>query len=205
MRLKQAILTGTIAFCGSWAGAFADVPVAQAQAAAVCETVRDGVEYRAFLPDQRRFLYVSVKLLPGAFPTVFLIVDKNFQGKAAPKNDPMVAWWLDRKRPLRFSGDKVRIAWQDKGSFHFITGLFSAPATAEIIQAIPGLERQGNHFEGAGNDDTNVFAFQLRFGMPGFDASEFDVYVPAVSFDGVTVAPPPIHFNREDADTPAKC
>jgi hypothetical protein len=201
MRLEQAILTGTIAVCGSWAVAIADVP----QAAAVCEPVRDGVEYRAFLPDQRRFLYVSVKLLPGAFPTVFLIVDKNFQGKAAPKNDPMVAWWLDRKRPLRFSGDKVRIAWQDKGSFHFITGLFSAPATAEMIQTIPGLERQGSHFEGAGNDDTNVFAFQLRFGMPGFDASEFDVYVPAVSFDGVTVAPPPIHFNREDADTPAKC
>jgi len=169
-----------------------------------CEMVRDGVEYRAFLPDGRRFVYISVKMLPGAMPAVFLVVDKNYLGKPA-QGDPILAWWLDRKQPMRFSSDKLKISWKDEGSFHFITGLFSSDDTVAISDTIPGLARQGDHFEGAGNDDNNVFAFQLSFEMPGFRGDDFDVSVPAVSYDGVTLAPPPIHFTLGDDGPQAKC
>jgi hypothetical protein len=216
MRFEQAILTGILLSCSSTA-AFAasqtsQVPLApqatlasQASQASTCEAIRDGVEYRAFLPDHRRFLYVSVKLMAGPIPAIFFIVDKDFLGKSAVRNDPVMAWWLNRRRPLSFSTDKVKIAWKKEGSFHFITGLFSSDDHVVISQPIGGLERHGDHFEGAGNDDTNVFAFQLRYELPGFDSDAFDVSVPAVSFDGVTVAPPPIHFNRDAEDAPAKC
>ncbi len=173
-----------------------------------CEALPNGVEYRTYLPDAKRYLYVSVKAMTGVYPSIFVMVDKNYEtsGAATGKNSPYTAWWLDRSKPMSFSADKIRIRWKDEGTFHVITQFVSDPDWAEIAQPIRGLEPDGTRFKGAGTSDTNSYAFQTRLEMQGFTGDSFEVILPSVTFDGVTVTPPVVTFERQDRTTvAAKC
>lgn len=173
-----------------------------------CEAIQNGVEYRAFLPDGKRYVYVTAKALTGIFPSIFVMVDKNYieSGPRPAKDDPYTAWWIDRSKPMTFSTDKVRIRWKDSGTLQTLTGWLSEPDWVEISQPIRGLEPDGNRFKGAGSSDTNTFTFQTRMEMPGFSGDEFDIILPSVTYDGATVTPPVVHFLREDRTTAsAKC
>jgi len=179
----------------------------QAMAETKCIPLHDGVEYRAYLGDTKRFVYVDVKVLPGVFPSVFVIVDKNFdpQGAKIAANDPLNQWWIDRTRPMTFSTDTVRVRWQDSHTFDFaIDWLFSRPP-GDRAQAFRGLEKAGSSWQGTGAGDTNTFAFQTRLEMTGFSGDYFEVSVPTVTMDGATVTPPIVKFDRDGNDIVAKC
>jgi hypothetical protein len=166
-----------------------------------CVVLPDGVEYRAYLPDNRRFVYVAVKVQPGVFPAVFVIIDKNYDASAGriTAGDPVNQWWTDRSRPMQLSLDKVRVRWREHGTFSFVTDWFTEPDPTEFVQAIRGLEpAAGGRFQGTGASDTNTFAFQARLQMSRFIGDEFDVQVPAVSYDGASVTPPIAHFERQE-------
>jgi hypothetical protein len=179
----------------------------QALAETKCVPLHDGVEYRAYLGDAKRFVYVDVKVLPGVFPSVFVIVDKNFdtQGAKIAANDPLNQWWIDRTQPMTFSTDTVRVRWQESHTFDFVTDWFSSRPPGEIAQAIRGLEKTGNAWQGSGAGDTNTFTFQTRIELSGFSGDYFEVSVPAITFDGATVTPPIVKFERVDKDIVAKC
>jgi hypothetical protein len=176
-------------------------------AAPQCVAVHDGVEYRAYLPDGKRFVYVDVKVLPGVFPSVFVITDKNYETPAVKlaANDPLNQWWIDRSRPFSFAAEKVRIRWKASHTFDFVTNWFSDEDTEELAQPIRGVEKQGSQFVGTGANDTNTFAFQTRLDMNGFSDDAFEVSVPAVTYEGVTVTPPIVLFERGDDGFKAKC
>lgn len=172
-----------------------------------CVAVMHGVEYRSYLPDTKRYIYVSVKVLSGSQPSVFVVVDKNYDtaGRVPVKNDPYNAWWIDRSHPMLFSTDRIKARWPDDGTWQTMTGWLSAPDWVETTHLIPGLQQSGPSFVGTGSNDSNTYAFQMRVEMRGFDGDEFDVTLPAVTFDGVTIAPPVVHFQRSDDAYSAKC
>ncbi|GAA0539513.1 hypothetical protein FHS83_003720 [Rhizomicrobium palustre] len=169
-----------------------------------CEELSDGVEYRAFLPDQNRYIYADIKALPGVFPSIFVIVDKNYLSGAGA-NDPANKWWLDRSRPMQFSTDKVKISWPKESGIYAVAGWFGSADPTEITQPIRGLAKSPTGFEGKGSRDTNGFAFQTRLEMPGFTGEEFTVALPQISFDGVTLTPPLVRFTKDDKTATAKC
>ncbi len=179
----------------------------QSLAETKCVLLPDGIEYRAFLPDAKRFIYVDVKVLPGVFPSVFVITDKNYEapGEKLAANSPWNPWWIDRSRPMAFSTDRVRIRWEDHHTFDFVIDWFTDNSPKEFAQTIRGLEKVGDHFEGTGATDTNTFAFQTRLEMSGFNGDVFEVAVPTVSYEGVTVTPPIMHFERQDKTIVTKC
>lgn len=172
-----------------------------------CEMIDGGVEYRAYLADQKRYVYVSVRTLSGYTPSVIVVADKNYEaGKAKiTAGDPLVNWWLDRSRPMRFSTNQVVVHWKNTGTLNTVASWIITPDTNEVKQPIRGLEPDGTGFSGMGSVDTNAFAFQTRLEMPDFNSDSFDVSVPEVSFDGVTVTPPVIHFTRDDGVISVKC
>lgn len=172
-----------------------------------CVVLPDGVEYRTFLPDNTRFVYVDVKVLPGVFPSIFVIIDKNFDtpGAKFEASGPLNQWWIDRSRPMTFSTNRVRIRWEEHHTFDFVIDWFTDNSPQEFAQTIRGVEKAGDHFEGSGATDTNSFAFQSRIEMSGFTGDYFEVMVPTVSYEGVTVTPPIVHFERQDKIIVAKC
>lgn len=197
------LLAGMAALLASASSAQAAAPQL-----ARCEASDSGIEFRSYYPDKQRFLFVSVKMLKGTHPSVFVMIDKNFDAKnvdLSKKNDPLVTWWLDRSRPMTFSSDKIKIGWMQNGTWHFITNLFTSDSPSFSAQPIRGLQPQGDHFEGIGNADNNIFAFQTRMELPDYDGEELSVFVPAVTYEGVTIAPPEVHFTDTDDAPTAKC
>ncbi len=180
---------------------------AQAQSGTRCVAIDHGVEYRAYLPDGKRYVYVDVRVLSGIEPSVFVIIDKNYDSNdtVPVKNDPYAAWWIDRSHPMGFSTDRIKVRWPDDSTWQTVTGWLSGPDWQKTVQTIPGLEAAGKGFIGTGSNNANTYAFQTRIDMPGFNSDEFDVTLPAVTFDGVTVAPPMVHFQRTDDSLSAKC
>lgn len=165
-----------------------------------CELLHDGIEYRAFLPDQNRYLYVDVKVLPGLYPSVFVIVDKNYLNPASA-GDPVNRWWIDRSKPMQFSSDSVKLAWQASGTWTTMTSWISSPDATEIAQPFRGLTKTASGFTGTGSQNTNAFAFETRLEASGFNGDEFAVMIPSVTYDGVTLTAPIVHFTREDRKT----
>ena len=179
-----------------------------AQSATQCVALPDGVEYRAYLPDHKRFVYVDVKVIPFVFPSVIVIVDKNYDAARVKiaAGDPLNRWSIDRSRPMTFSADRFHITWKESGTLSFATDWLSPPDPTEVWQTIRGLEPAGpGRFSGNGADDSNTFAFQSSVEMLHISASEFEVAVPAVNFDGTTVTPPVTHFERDEKTVTAKC
>lgn len=168
-----------------------------------CEALHDGVEYRAFLPDQNRYVYVDVKIQPGVFPSVFVIADKNYL--SGGPNDATNAWWLDRTRPMLFSSDSVKISWERQGGLNLVGGWFGDADPNAVEQPIRGLTKGAAGYTGTGSHDTNSFAFQTRLEMPGFTGDEFNIILPAVKLDGVTVTPPVVHVLRDGKTITTKC
>lgn len=171
-----------------------------------CEAVDGGVEYRSYLPDQKRYVYVSVKALGGYYPSIFVTIDKNYDappGKIAD-NDPLNAWWIDRSKPMAFSSDKVTIRWPEHSTWTSMTSWISSPDTKEMAQGIRGLSPSDGRFVGTGTADINSFAFQSRVEVTD-NAPSLDVIVPTVSYEGVTVSPPPVHFERDGRDLSVHC
>ena len=179
-----------------------------AQQAARCEANGDSIEYRSYLPDHRRFVFVTVKVLRGVHPSVFVIIDKNFEPAGVDvtnKSDPIVAWWLDRSRPMTFSTDTIKVTWKSGGVWNTIMGWIGSDEEDVVRQPLRGIAAQGGQFVGKGTSDTNSFAFQSRIELSDFSGDELAVFVPAVTFDGVTVAPPPVHFTGTDEMPDVKC
>jgi hypothetical protein len=179
-----------------------------AQSATQCVALPDGVEYRSYLPDHKRFVYIAVKVIPNTFPSIYVIVDKSYdapRGKVVV-GDPSNQWAIDRSRPMIFSSDKVRVAWKYSGTFDFATDWLSAPDPTDVVQTIRGLEpAERSRFQGYGASDANSFAFQTSLAMLHIPADEFDVTVPAVSYDGATATLPVIHFVRDGKAITTKC
>jgi len=192
-RLPQRCLSAAALAAALFAQARADTPR--------CEALPGGVEYRAFLPDQNRYLYIAVKALPGVFPSLFVIVDKNYLAGGDKAN----AWWLDRSRPMLFSTDTVRISWKKTGTWTSMTSWLREPETLSLEQPMRGLVKTADGFAGTGTHDNNAFAFQIRMEMEGFEGDGFDVALPAVRYDGVTLTPPKVHFSRDGTALTAKC
>lgn len=205
-QIRLTALLGAALLTSAASGAD-QAPPAQPTHFSRCEASGNGVEYRTYLPDGQRFVFISVRVLKGIHPSVFVFFDKNFEGKAnlLNKSDPLVSWWLDRSRPMEFSADKIRIGWREHGVWHWMTSLVSSDNEEGLAQAIRGLSPVGDHFEGMGSNDNNTFAFQSRIEMQDFDGDEFSVFVPAVSYDGVTVAVPEVHFTETDETPVVKC
>lgn len=172
-----------------------------------CEPTEGGVEYRAYLPDQKRYIYVAVKALSGYVPSIFVTIDKNYDavpGKPG-KDDPLNAWWIDRSKPMTFSSDKIAIRWPKSGTWTSLTSWISSPDWKELAQPIRGLAPEGGRFVGAGSPDANTFAFETRVELTDFNTDAFEVAPPAVTYDGVTVTPPVVHFDREDRIVKVHC
>jgi hypothetical protein len=167
-----------------------------------CEAVVSGIEYRAFLPDQKRYIYVAVKVLPGFHPSVFVMIDKNYDAKISKvaSADPLNVWWLDRSKPMFFSTDKVKVRWTDRSAWSAVTSWMVTPNSTDAVQAIRGIDPDGARFSGLGSTDSNSYAFQTRIELPGFSGDSFEVTVPSVSFDGVTLTPPVVKFERGDGN-----
>jgi hypothetical protein len=183
-------------------------PGAPAPTATRCEATGNSVEYRSYLPDQRRYLFVTIKTLAGIHPSVFVFFDKNFDSNGVDltkSTDPLVAWWLDRSRPMAFAANKIRVGWKAHGAWEYVTGLFGSQDETTVVQPIRGLAPRGDHFEGAGNADTNSFAFQSAVQLPDFSGDELSVRVPSMTYDGVTIAPPEVHFTSTDEAPAVKC
>lgn len=154
-----------------------------------CIASDHGVEFRAYLPDHKRYVFVSVIAVAGLTPSLYVIADKNFRGDQADKAE--TSWWLDRSQPFGFSADKVDVTWEDDG---------------HLSQALHSVAASDGRFLGQPITDPNRNAFQTEFRLTGFSGDSFDVKLPAVTFDGVTVSPPPVHFTRQSDDTAAvKC
>jgi hypothetical protein len=204
---KLALLLGSTPLLLATSASMAD-DAAPTAGYSRCEVIGSGVEYRSYLPDQRRYVFVSVKVLKGARPSVFVLVDKNFDGKVANLSnnaDPILRWWLDRSRPMTFSTDAIKVGWRDHSGWRWITSLVGSDNEASMAQSIRGLTPVAGHFEGTGSSDNNTFAFQSRIELADFDGDEFSVFVPAVSFDGVSVSPPVVHFTETDETPIVKC
>ena len=183
-------------------------PSAPAPQSTRCEASANSIEYRAYLPDQRRYLSVTIKTLPGVYPSVFVFIDKNFDSNGVDltkRTDPLVAWWLDRTQPMAFAGNKIKVSWKGHTSWQYITGLFGSTDETSVTQPIRGLVPRGDHFEGAGATDTNSFAFQSAIQLPDFSGDELSVRVPPVTYDGVTIAPPEVNFTNTDEAPSVKC
>lgn len=195
--------------CWALASAAACCFGAQAESPAPgrCQLLKDGIEYRSYLPDGHRYVYVAVKIMPGVYPTVIVIADKNYDSEATTpvSAQPYNAWWLDRSRPMVFSSDKVVIRWDASGTFDFVTDWFRNPPPDKVEQPFRGLTASGGKFSGTGDKDTNSFAFQNRLQVDHFTGDVFEVSIPTVSFDGVTIAPPVVRFERGDDGLKAKC
>lgn len=182
------------------------IPAAAAQPPR-CEALANGVEYRAYLPDQKRYLFVSVKALPGYVPSVFVIIDKNYDAPPSDivADDPLNRWWIDRSKPMTFSSDKVEIRWPDHSTWTAMTGWISSPDIEAMTQTIRGLTAEAGKFVGTGVADTNTFAFQSRVELSDTSIGAFDVIVPTVSYEGITLTPPPVHFERDGRTLSTHC
>ncbi len=206
MHFKRTIASGHALF---WAalGVGHTGALAQMQPSLRCATVTNGVEYRAYLPDGKRYVFVSVKALSGIYPSVFVMIDKSYEtsGTKPLKDNPFAAWWTDRSKPMRFSSDTVKVRWPDDVGWHAMTGWLTGPDWVEVNEPIRGLEPDGKGFKGNGSDDANTYAFQTRVELQGYRGDAFDVTVPSVTFEGVTVAPPVVHFERTDDTISARC
>jgi hypothetical protein len=194
MRMDSRHLLAVVAAALLFGGCTPDItyfqPSATSGGLGQCDAVNHGIDFRAYLPDKRRYVFVSVIALSGTRPSVAIVVDKNYDGdrhiKSLADKKQLADWWIDRSRPFLFSTDRIDVTWEDGG---------------RTSQIIPGLVARSGHFEGTGNDNVNSYAFYIEVPLPGFDADEFDVAVPAVSFDGVTVTPPLVHFTRMTTTT----
>jgi hypothetical protein len=207
---RLTLLTGAVALLlGANSTEAADLaPGAPAPMPTRCEATGNSIEFRSYLPDQRRYLFVTVKTVPGIHPSVYVFFDKNFDsnGVDLSKNtDPIVAWWLDRSRPMAFTTNKIKVGWKAHGTWHYVTSLFDSGGETAVTQPIRGLTPRGDHFEGVGATDTNSFAFKLAIELPDFDGDELSVRVPSMTYDGVTVAPPEVHFTNTDEAPLVKC
>jgi hypothetical protein len=167
-----------------------------------CEPLTDGVEYRAFLADQNRYVYVDVKVQQGVVPSIFVIADKNYLSANGPATN---TWWLDRTRPMLFSNDKVKVSWEPESRIYAVGSWFGDAEPSEIVQPIRGLTKGPSGFSGTGSHDTNSFAFQTRLEMPDFGGDAFDVTLPAITLDGATVTPPVVHVLRDGQAITTKC
>ena len=173
-----------------------------------CEATGNSIEYRSYLPDQRRYLAVTIKTVRGIHPSVFVFFDKNFDSNGVDltkSTDPLVAWWLDRSRPMAFATNKIRVGWKKNGAWQFVTGLFGSQDESNVAQPIRGLVPRGDHFEGVGTPNTNSFAFQSAIELPDFLGDELSVHVPSMTYDGVIIAPPDVHFTNADEMPSVKC
>ena len=154
-----------------------------------CIASDHGVEFRTYFPDHKRYVFISVIAVSGLTPSLYVIADKNFRGDQAGKAE--TSWWLDRSQPFGFSTDKVDVSWEDEG---------------HLSQALHSVAASDGRFLGQPITDPNRYAFQTEFRLSGFSGDSFDVKLPSVSFDGVTVSPPPVHFVRQGDDAAAvKC
>lgn len=202
-KCKTLLATGAAALA-----AFVSVQSAPAAPAATrCVAVEGGVEYRAYLPDQKRYVYVQVKTLSGFYPSVFVTVDKNYDADKAKiaANDPYYAWWIDRSKPMSFSTDQVAIRWQDESGWSSVTSWISSPDWVTVKQPIRGLEPSGSAFTGTGSSDTNTFAFHTRLELGALSGDTFEAALPTVSYDGVTLSPPVVHFERDGRNVTVHC
>lgn len=168
-----------------------------------CQSTVGGIEYRAYYPDRHRFVYISATTLRGVQPSILFIIDKNYDSpEEAPAVDPAVtAWWINRSRPFSFSTNKIKTTYDTRFSFEdLFSHVFGSTPPKEVTVTILGLTKRNGHFEGTGNTNTNAYAFELRVDLPLTTGESFDVTLPTVTYDGVTVTPPVLHFQRSDDD-----
>lgn len=176
---------------GLAAGAWLAAPVV-----ADCVPLPDGIELRSFLPDRNRYLYADIKPLSGVVPAVVVIFDKNYLSPS-PEAD---RWWLDRTRLFSFSDDKIRLRWSKTGTWTDMTSWIATPDQRAQEQTLGGLTKTMAGFAGTGTHDTNRFAFQARIEADGFDGDRFEISLPALRYDGVSLSPPVVEAVR-GADT----
>lgn len=180
-------------------------PASPAAGVTTCRAINRGVEYRTYFPDGRRYVYVSAVTLRGMQPSVLIIIDKNYVSPPGPKPKPAdqdtIAWWIDRTQPFSFSTDNIRATYEKQFSIgSMVNSVFSSSPPTAFTVPIGDLDPAGSHFEGTGNEDPNTYAFQLRVDYPLNTADKFDITLPTVSFEGVTVTTPPLHFTRNGDD-----
>ena len=181
-------------------------PASAAPGVTTCRTIHNGVEYRAYFPDRSRYVYVRAATLRGMDPSVLVIIDKNYDsppGAAAGSVNPQITdWWIDRTQPFRFSTDTIKAFYEKHFSIgSMFSSIFSARPPQEFTVPIRGLRPAGTRFEGTGSGNTNTYAFEMRVDFPSETSDEFGLSLPAVTFGGVTVTPPVLHFTRSPDDS----
>ncbi len=173
--------------------------------ATTCRTINRGVEFRTYFPGTHRYVYVSAATIRGMAPSVLVIIDKNYDNAAGPQPAPpdhdTTAWWTDRSRTFSFSTDKITATFETRFTVGSVVDrVFSSSSPPEFTVPIRGLTPVGSHFEGQGSSNTNTYAYEMRVDFPLNTADNFDLILPSVTYDGVTVTPPPLHFVRNDDD-----
>ncbi|MDE2181708.1 MAG: hypothetical protein KGJ78_01665 [Alphaproteobacteria bacterium] len=193
--MRHRTVLAVLAVLGALAGCAQPVSYFQASATGdgtQCEAENGSLRFIATSADGRRHVSVRIAALPGVPPTLLVIVDKNFKTVADKATDAALnAWWSDRSRPLAFSSDKIEVTWDD----------------GALSQKIKGVMPADKAFAAAQSSNLNDYVFTTEFPLTGFDEDSLDVRLPAVTLDGITVAPPPVHFTRSDRTimTPSDC
>lgn len=159
-----------------------------------CEAANGSLRFAADYPDHKRYLFMQVTALPGVPPTLIVVIDKNYHiGLEKQADAKLNAWWIDRRVPFMFSADNISVGWDDGENGTRYT--------------IKGLDPSGKTFEGRPSSNVNDYAFVIEFPLTEFSGDTFDVTLPAVTFEGITVAPPPVRFSRSERTilTPPDC
>jgi len=146
-----------------------------------CSPVTHGIYFSAEIGNRERRITEAVFASKNAYSRAMV----TFVAHKGHKNFYETSdsdWTNDRARPYTFSSNKIDVTWQNGGHQTLI---------------IPMLAPRGDHFESSGKQDPRGWAFDEKFGLPDFTGSWFVVQLPAFSFDGATINPPPVRFERK--------
>jgi hypothetical protein len=146
-----------------------------------CSPVPHGVYFSAEIGNHERRITEAIFAFGSAYSsaTIRLVADKghkNFYDTSDPD------WTNDRTRPYMFSSNKIDVTWQNGGHQTFI---------------IPMLTSRGDHFESLGRQGSPGWAFEEEFALTDFTGNWFVVQLPSFSFDGATINPTPVRFERK--------
>jgi hypothetical protein len=156
-----------------------------------CDTVNRGIQFTAEPDGDFRVVYIATFVSADSPPNLIVMIGRQArpsgggywtqsQKRAIEELQARGEAWLnDRSRPYIFSSNEIELSW--KG------GERSFP--------IPDLIRVGDHFVGT-EGKRGEWPFYLKPALEGFSGNSFDLVLPSITYDNMTVKTAPVHFVR---------